>query len=292
MALLKTEIQNFDEELEILVKTYRTFSAIRPEVLFRDFLPTGYRFTLLNTVDQKLQDSAVFAKVHLGMLVTLYDDLADNPQYRNPRLLKELYKLNVNQDVKVPPDLNAEEAKTFELARFLFSQLTALLRKFSNYSRLLPILQFDIEQVYISNRYSELMTELPFMRNLTESRMLGAYNMAMLAAGTIDLMASSYLVVEELGACREVLLNGQRVGRISNLLFTLKREIAEGDFTNEILISQGGVDAETYKLTLLDELNEKLSHIQKINLKTFSTGLYAKGLMALHGLHENLEGRI
>lgn len=283
---------NFTEELEVLLKTYRTFSAIRPEVLFRDFLPTGYRLTTLNTVDEKFRDSAVFAKIHLGMLVTLYDDLADNPKYRNPQLLKELYKLNVGQDIEISTDLNEEETKTFELARFLFSQLTALLEKFSHYSQLLPILHFDIEQFYVSNRYSELMTDLPSMRNLTESRMLGAYNMAMVAAGTVDLMASSCLAMEELGACREVLLKGQRVGRISNLLFTLNREIAEGDFTNEILISDGSTDIEAYKLELLRELSEKLSQIQKRELNTFSTKQYAIGLMALHRLHENLEGRI
>lgn len=281
--------RSFPKALDALIGTYMASSSIRPEILFRHFLPKGYSATTLSSVDAEFLDLTILAKIHLGMMVTLYDDLADHPEHRNSRLLQELYTLNVDTDRSAPSHLNEQELVVFELGRYLFTELTLILKELPHYKLLTPALRFDIEQFYSCNKYSELMSSLPTICNLEESRTLGAHNMGIVAAGTIDLMASSDLNVSELGNAREVLLLGQRLGRISNLVFTFKREVSEGDSTNEILISG---DHESYRKNLLEEFRSKAAEIRGRTLKTFSTQKYAEGLEELHGLHAALEGRI
>ena len=85
------------------------------------------------------------------------------------------------------------------------------------------------------------MGRYPFIRNLSESRSLGPYNMGMVAAGMIDVIGSHKFPLCELGSLREGLVMGQRLGRIANLLSTFHREISEDDKTNEILLSPYGL---------------------------------------------------
>lgn len=281
--------QSFSEAVDKLIKTYMASSSLRPEILFRHFLPKGYRMTTLSSVTAEFQDLIVLAKIHLGMIVTLYDDLADHPEHRNPRLLQELYALNVEADNPAPDHLNKNEQVVFQLGRYLFSELTLLLKDLPHFDLLVGALRFDIEQFYSCNKYSELMSSLPAICNLEESRVLGAHNMGIVAAGTIDLMASPHLDASEFGKAREVLHLGQRMGRISNLVFTFNREISEGDATNEISISD---NPECYRQSLLNEFTMKAAGIRSRVLKTFSTEKYADGLEELHGLHAALEGCI
>ncbi len=282
----------YEPRLDSLIKTYLAASSIRPELLFRKFLPTGYRLITIDSVDADMYHSAILAKVHLGMMITLYDDLADNPQYRNPDLLSALYGLNIGNNSRTPPRFSGQDRLTFELARHLFSELRSALESFPHHAHLEPALRFDIEQFYACNRHSELMALLPNIRNLTESQILGPHNMGIVAAGTIDLMASAKLRIAELGQCREVFHLGQRLGRISNLIFTQHREAAEGDTTNEILISHEILKKPQYRDTLLREFEEKKSSIRSHSLQTFQTAKYAEGLQALHQLHSSLEGKI
>jgi hypothetical protein len=278
---------NETQEIASLVETYLAVSSLRPRVLFEDFLPTGYRFTTIDSVDSDFQSSVILAKLHLGMMITLYDDLADNPENRDGDLLNALYKLNVGRDLETPLSLSGERHRTFELARYLFQGLQMALRRFPQYSILAPVLQFDIEQFYVCNRHSELISVLPAARNVMESQTIGHHNMGIVAAGVIDLMASPGLRLAELGQCREVFLLGQRLGRISNLIFTLKRELLEGDTTNEMLFSASSTES-----NLLHEFKLKRDSICAYTLQSFNTTAYASGLDSLHRLHASLEGKI
>ncbi|MBL7542760.1 MAG: hypothetical protein JNL11_03040 [Bdellovibrionaceae bacterium] len=281
-----------ESNLNSLIEMYMSVSTIRPEILFRYFLPIGYRYTTLSSIDSYSLGRVIFAKIHLGMIITLYDDLADHPEHRNPELLSELYNLNIEKDRPVPFYMRGQQRKIFELARVLFIQLTEILQDFPYYENLKAVLVFDIEQFYSCNRYSELMSSLPDIRNLVESQSLGPHNMGIVAAGTIDLMSSPSFQFSELGVCREVFLLGQRLGRISNLIFTYKREKMEGDLTNEIVIAKEDRGFDDYQTILLREFGEKQSLIRSYNLRSFQTYLFAAGLLDLHNLHSSLEGKI
>ncbi len=201
--------QEMEQRREALISSYMRVSPIRHRSLFSRFLPAGYRQTTISSVPVTLIEPVILAKIHLGMIITLYDDFADNPKYRNPRLLGHLYQLNIGRD-QLHTDFHSPlERQFFELARQLFLQLKEILTALPNYQLLEPVLQFDIEQFYSCNRHSNLMSQLPEIRNLKESQELGGYNMGIVAAGTIDLMAVSDLDSGELGQCRGIFHLGQ-----------------------------------------------------------------------------------
>ncbi|MES2802654.1 MAG: hypothetical protein V4654_09205 [Bdellovibrionota bacterium] len=279
--------------MDSLIADFREIFPHRSSALFREFLPVGYRLTTLSSVPQEYREIVIQAKIRLGMLITLYDDLADHPDYFNPTLLKKLYRLNVDSDFVQTISVNKEN-KIYQLARRLFSELRDLLSGLPNYEKLKAILEFDIEQFYCCNRLSSLATETPEILNLVESQVLGPHNMGIIAAGTIDLMSVAHLNVREIAICREIFILGQRMGRISNVVYTFEREQLEGDQTNEIFVQQrlfGGTH-QTIKNQLLQELEECCSAIKKIYAQAFSCAQYAQGFLDLHQLHARLERQI
>lgn len=284
----------FEQRINGLISHYMSISQRRSESLFRDFLITGYKKTTLNSVPHFYFESIIYAKLILGMIITLYDDLADHPQHKNPLLLSFLYQLNIEKDPMLQIPLDTMGQDIHELARFLFSNLTMELKKYPHYELLKPVLQFDMEQFYLCNRHSELISSIPSCQNLHESYALGSYNMGIVAAGTIDLMASPAFHLDELGTCRTIFQMGQRLGRISNVISTLKREIDENDVTNEILIGsiEENVSQEEYQEKLRDEFSKKEKQLCSQNIKTFCAQKYAEGLLNLHQLHMDFIGRI
>lgn len=283
---------SLQNRIEILVTKYETVSQIRDRRLFTNFLVNGYKLTTLSSVSSKRINDVIFAKVCLGMIITLYDDLADNPQYYNPNLLRSLYLLNVGHHTFLKPILNPEDQVTYDLALFLFANLEKSIESFPNYNSMIEILAFDIQHVFLANRYSELITANPSMRNMSESKSMGPYNMGMVAAGIIDLMASSYADLSELGLIREFLIKGQRLGRIGNLVSTYQREVQEGDVTNEIMLDPKG--SNHYKNVLMKEFYEGLVEIKNLDnsIKSIDLNLYVEGLSKLYHLHIDLEGII
>lgn len=290
--LMLAKYESLQGRIENLVLRYETVSKIRDRRLFTNFLVNGYKMTTLSSVPSKNSEDVVFAKVCLGMIITLYDDLADNPQYYNPKLLRSLYLLNVGDMTSQRPILTEGDLATYDLARYLFLNLETSIRSFANYSSLVEILAFDIQHVFLANRYSELITANPSIRNMTESKILGPYNMGMVAAGMIDLMNSPFFDESEMGQIRECLIRGQRLGRIGNLVSTYRREIKEGDITNEILIDPNGAD--NYKNILMKEFYEGLLEIKSFEGDVLSIDLkaYIEGLSKLYHLHVELEGVI
>ena len=276
-----------ETKVQDLVDKYLTVFTHRDPRLFTDFLVTGYRKTTLSCVDQHLREEVMYAKVCLGMLITLYDDLADNPGFFSPVLLKDLYRLGLDE-IYYPKELNP----THDLALHLFREMRETLRRFPRYMDYKPILSFDVKHIFLANQYSELMTAYPSIRNLSEGRSFGPYNMGMVAAGMIDLMASSRIETKELGKIREVLIQGQRIGRIGNVITTYEREKNEGDLTNEMLMHPQGISIA--KDELITELNLRLQSIKSETFKLNSINVldYVKSLICLFELHQNMEGII
>src|ERR1700752_1519100 len=85
--------EHIKESIIFSLNRYRKIITHRDDRLFTEFLPKGYDYTMLSSVDDSLYNKVALAKFHLGMLITLLDDFADHPKYHNPRLLKEIYKL-------------------------------------------------------------------------------------------------------------------------------------------------------------------------------------------------------
>lgn len=286
----------FTNESE-LIDHYLSIVKTRNKILFSDFLSNGYKITTLDSVRDEFYTSCIFSKIILGMLITLIDDLADSPKTFNPRLLKIIYQLRVDNVKEIELKIqNDEDLQIIRLVHVLIVNLKNQLQNMPHWQILNDLFLFDISQIYLSNKYAELLTAYPFISNLSESKFYGPYNMGMVAAGTIDLMASESIKLEELGQCRECFILAQRMGRIGNLLATFIREQQEGDKTNEIFIfsqiESGSI--EQYKDLLLKEHAQGLEKIKnfKEKISFFNTESYADGLAKLLALHLDMQGSI
>ena len=92
--------------------------------------------------------------------------------------------------------------------------------------------KFDIDQFLSAMEYSQLVNLHPGLANPTEHDVYTPHNMLMVSFGTIDLMCSPQIRIEEYGTIREMLWHAQAMGRIGNILATWQRELRERDNSN------------------------------------------------------------
>lgn len=262
----------------------REVAPFRSQRLFCEFLPRGYELTTLDTVESR--DQVVELKIILGTLITLYDDYADRPDKLNPRLLQLLYRVPFERVTYDETLLTRDEKVALELAKSLFTKLLRGMERFRNYHLLFEIFCFDLKQFFLANHYSELLSQHQHLPNERENRLYLHHNMGIVMAGMIDLMNVPKFCISDLGNSRSLFLMGQRAGRISNVLTTFERELAEDDRTSELLVSGNKSDL----LTELDSLFQDMSKFK--NIKSFSASEYSKGIIALHDLHTKLKGVI
>ncbi len=266
------------------LNSFRSITPFRDQRLFQEFLPKGYRITSIDSLENI--DEVIQLKVILGAIITLYDDFADRPGHQNSKLLRVLYKLPFEPIESHSSLFNKVESDSINLAISLFEKLLGGLRKLPNYNRLKELFFYDLSQFYNANYYSELLGKYHFIGNPLENRIYLHHNMGMVMAGMIDLMSLSRLNIEEVGPARNIFLLGQRAGRISNVLSTYEREIAEGDLTNELLSLCKGKNLQDKILLLEKEHGEIIKEIKSFShIKSFSAKRYSQGIEQLHRLH-------
>lgn len=260
----------------------------RKSALFNEFLVKGYTAVTLSSVSEEKFSELLQAKICLGTLITLYDDFADRPSQSNPLLLESLYKLDFKKyDV-------SSENQVLNFANSLFANMHEILSRQPHYHQLIEILNFDLKQFYSANQYSSLLTVNPYINNQAENRHYTHHNMGMIIVAMMDLMAAEKIEYAEFGAIREVLLLGQRMGRIFNVLVTRKREDLDGDITGELATFKSEEEIALAIHRLRQEICELHKKIQSFETKitTFSVKKYLEGLIKVQKLHEEMEGII
>jgi hypothetical protein len=288
-----------------LVQRLRSCVSARDDALFTEFLPRGYALMALDTLPAAHATDLLYAKVRVGMLITLYDDLADNPRWRDHAALRALYRL--------PFTPVAHRATPLvRLAASLWHEVVAVLRRLPQYAPLRDLFAFDVQQIYQAMRYSELLGQLPGLANRAENRMYLAHNMGMVLVGMMDLMALPTLRQDELGRIRSFFLMAQEVARLSNVLCTWEREITEGDNTSELVamgIEEGVLDAAAVpRLSTAAARKLLASQVRRLQadqgrllhrlqtragaIESFDARRYVTGLQALHRLHERLQAHL
>lgn len=282
------EQSNFTEAIDYYVSVIN----FRAKELFSHFFVQGYQYTKLSSVGKEYEHDVLSAKMYLGMLITLIDDLADNPRCFNPKLLKILYSLMP----KTSEDLSENDAKILALKKYLFNRMMGHIEKLPSQNALIDIFDFDLEKIYLSNRFSELMTSKQFICNSYEMKLYGSYTMGVLAAGMIDLMGTSNLIIDEVGKCRELFIVGQRLSKIANNIATFAREQREGDITNEITYAllECNNDFDLCKLKLEREFNDGIVMINNSStyIKIFDVKMYSHGIKKLYDLNMSMIGII
>ena len=306
MNALDTLLEQIKPQLIPAIATYKQLINQRHTALFTDFLPRGYLQTTLSSTPQAFVEELIIAKVHLGILITLCDDFADNPKFFNLPLVKALSYVPFFENLIDYHVFNQQEISCINLAKKLAHQFLERIKKLPHYHQLKNLLVFDLQQFYNCNYYCALLTNYPELSNLTEFRSYAPYNMGIIIIGMCDLMASPAFDLKELSTAREFFYLAQRFGNICNALNTLEREITENDMTNEIVLM--GLKEKIIDRThltnsdpkeiitklkpcstnLIQERNRLLTslHVIAPTLTSFSAPSYIQGLQQLQTLHE------
>ena len=276
--------------LESLLDSVAEVKSPRSTRLFSEFLPRGYRATTLSSVPQRLLDEVILTKVRIGTLITLYDDLADNPGYANPELLDELYRL---------PFLDGElegmgsEHPMRRVVAGLWRGVLTVLERLPYHESLFDLFRFDVEQFYQANRFSALVGRIPGLNNSLENRDYVSHNMGIVIVGTVDLMASPTFDVSELGRARAFFHRAQEAARLMNVVTTFGREERERDVTGEwvALMNETGITREAAMTRLRTELIAILDglELEAGRIRTFDASDYLRGMRELYLLHREME---
>jgi hypothetical protein len=276
-------------EIEELIQRVRPFTGFRHPELFRSFLPRGYQMMTLSSVTPEERQKLILTKVKIGTLITLYDDLADHPKLRSAEILNKLYLYPFHRNRSDEPSTEIEE-----LVATIWDEVLGDLKRLVNYQILANVFQFDLVQFYNANRYSELITDQPFLSNVAENRNYAPHNMGIILVGTVDLMASPNFSINELGQIRAFLYQAQVLARLMNVLTTYERELSQGDLTSEVAARVGSgtnIDSERVAAEIFSEMNEGLCSLERAasRLRSFDGLQYLQSLRKLYGLHEELK---
>ncbi len=277
------------QQIQQFVTLCSEFMPQRNKRLFAEFLPTGYQLVTLSCVPATQRAELLIAKVCLGIFITLMDDFADRPDMQNTLLLENLYeqrfittKKNTYFDIDAS-ELHAFDKKTLQFGQFIFEKLKNNLVKTTHYDQYKTILDFDLQQIYNCNRYFQLASCYPTILNKYEVTYLSAFNMGMVMAGHIDLLASPNFNAAEMSIIREFLHHAQRFGKLCNNEATFTRELRENDYKNELFWADFSV------MTPEQEMSTILQRLAVLaeGIHTFNGLHYIDGLQALRKLHQD-----
>jgi len=135
----------------------------------------------------------------------------------------------------------------------------------------------------MSQEYSIMVNTDRSVVNIIENEIYGPHGTLVMAHGTVDLMCSPGFDIKELGLLREILMIGQKVAQICNMINTYIREIDEEDISSPIIINalleNPNIEIKELKnngnefFELLEERFEKTVQDHLFNMKDFANNI-------------------
>ncbi|MGQ3887953.1 terpene synthase family protein [Legionella sp. CNM-1927-20] len=279
--------------LDHWLREYLKLNMGRDERLFTQFLPFGYAKTTLSCVNTSFYKQCQLTKWMIGALITLTDDFTDNPAFRSMSWVKGfIAAIQGGHQICL---LSTKQQQALKLSCQLYEWIQQSLAQMTLQSRLIPLIEFDLQQYFLNMHFSTFLNSDPLLICKREYLWHAPHNMGIVIAGMVDLACSDHIEWHEMAAMREIFYCAQRSGHICNTLTTLNREIEEGCMSNEIQlrILHGNNGSEEDIIEFLQQ--ERADLYQKIGdkfLRTFSTVDYVQGLQQLQTLHEEMQGVI
>jgi len=203
----------------------------------------GLELTTLPTVSPELKEQVLLAKFLGVMFDVLLDDVAD--VRRDYVFLQQLIRIPFAPSRVDRARVRPEDVAYLDVTEHVWHSIVAATEVLPGYARLGDLWEFDYGQLLNCMRYAIITANDARRINSTEHDLYQPHNMHMMINGTIDLMASPGFDPAEIGRLREVLWNGQMMGRIGNMMTTWQREIADGDLTSGVFCRALDADAVT-----------------------------------------------
>ena len=225
------------------IELYQSVGERNANYLFR-WISKVYDKLYLPCIDSGFRKNLVLDKTKLTIFDVLVDDLADNFQMRNEKLL--------GQFIRIPWNNTAKYSNAYlETGRKIWTSCINSIKKYPRFQEFKSMFYFDLMQVMNSMQYSFLVNTIG-MDNQTENRRYLPHGCMVVLHCDMDLMCSPEFDVAELGAIREVFLLAQKIVHYGNMLSTYPREIKEKDFSSPIisyavrngLVKQGNMPSE------------------------------------------------
>lgn len=211
-------------------------------------------------VNKKYISSLAITKTTLAIFVTLIDDVADRPNNKNKVLLEELFNL-IDNPVKVN-NLDVVQKKYVENTQKIWSIFLDKVKKYPRYSIFSSVLDYDIQQLVQSMRYSFLINIFPAVANTIEVEEQGGNSMIVFIQGDLDLMCFNKFDLKEFTELRKVFYYSQKMAKIGNILTTYTREVKEKDLSSDILIKAFEDDDFTVNEVFEEKFDYVINHLK------------------------------
>lgn len=254
------------KKIEDCVRSYEKV-GFRNTYLF-DWLLYMFENLHFSSVDKRYYGILAQCKTMISTYDVMIDDIADRKEERDNKMMQALLNIPFGA---LSEDLNGLTAKQIEYyneTKKVWKRFQDSVKKLPRYIELKPFLDFDIQQLLNSMRYSLLANQHPNMANSIENREYGSHSMLIIVQGTLDIMCSPKFNIKELGQTRKALIVAQRMGRIGQMISTWAKEVVEKDITNDLF-----VDSFENKLMKIDDL-KKLSDLELLKKLNKSIGSY------------------
>lgn len=220
--------------IESLIDTYNDLVGLRDPFIWR-WIYASVQPIRLSCVPEEYHDTVTIPKT-IGMIyVTAVDDIAD--QLEDAQLLEAVARIQSRHadasdlDHLVRDD---EAAVHLEFVQHAWEALETEIRDAPRAEEFWPFLEFDIEQMLMSMKYSMLLSANLDMVNFAEGLGHHSHSCAHFMAADIDLMYSPEFDRADLSPLRSLLWEGQQLHRLLNWQVTWERELDEDDVTSGV----------------------------------------------------------
>lgn len=180
----------------------------------------------------KYRQTVARIKLLITMFIVQLDDATD--KIRDGKLLDELMKIPLEQDRLEFEKFSSENKKYLVFSLKLWKNISKQIKSCPNYTELREVFNYDVGQVLNTMKYSHLVNSNPHLINKTEYWLYLPNNMAFMIGLTINMLVTYKRNLAKAGILREITIEAQKMGRVSNWRVTWQREIDDKDFTSGV----------------------------------------------------------
>jgi hypothetical protein len=207
-------------KLEDAIRLYERVGKRNIEFLSK-WLHDIYLNTFLPCIELKYKDKLALDKTKLTIFDVLVDDLVDNREMINLKLL--------DQFMRIPWGVSSTSSYV-NVGKSIWEDCMRSIRKYPRFEEFGRMFYFDLRQVLAAMEYSLLVNTMR-LDNPIEVKIYPPHAYMVLLHCDMDLMCSPDFDMKELGNMRAIFYMAQKVAHIGNMLNTYPKEVLEKDFS-------------------------------------------------------------
>lgn len=215
-----------------IIETYDEVIGARDRFLWKWAHHLFPEFTL-SCVDPRHVDEVRDAKLFGLVFVSVLDDVAEMQQ--DTATFEEAAKIPFEHKT-VARDREGADPEVLDFASDVWERFAPAIRESPRAAEFGGIVDFDLEQILNSMRYSCIANRNVEFVTGSELRTYDAHNMMLYGFADVDVLHSPSFDRAEMATLRQVVERAQRMARIGNWITTWERELAEGDFVSGVVV--------------------------------------------------------